>query len=92
MSRLINDDSAALGVAERAGSTAPTQPPLPPERVHEHLKRCQNLVLEQAHASFGEFAKAVSHAFDLLIDQAKTNHEVADLAQCNVFRRSTVPS
>ncbi|WP_053981324.1 DUF1631 family protein [Marinagarivorans algicola] len=87
MSRLINDSASSSG---RAGvSVSVRQAPLPPEQALVHLKRCQAIAVEHAHQSFGPFVKALNHAFDVLIDRAKSNQEVAELSGIQrLFRKS----
>lgn len=81
MSRLINDDLHSGGDTDATKErSAPKQAPLSPEQALEHLKRCQAIAVKQAHASFVPFAKALNHAFDMQIDKAKTNQEVAELS------------
>ena len=82
MSRLINDElsSENPGSHGSAGSAASRQAPLSPEQALEHLKKCQAIAVKHAHSSFAPFMKALSHAFDLQIDAAKSNQEVAELS------------
>ncbi len=88
MSRLINDDlSPSARVAVAAGVR---QVPLSAEQALVHLKRCQAIAVEHAHQSFGPFVKALNHAFDLLIDRAKSNQEVAELSGIQrLFRKNS---
>ena len=82
MSRLINDESSSENTSSRgsAGNAATRQAPLSPEQALEHLKQCQAIAVKQANNSFAPFMKALSHAFDLQIDAAKSNQEVAELS------------
>jgi hypothetical protein len=82
MSRLINDDffSGEDRSRHNAGRTNTRQVPLSPEQALEHLKRCQAIAVKHAHSSFAPFMRALNHAFDLQIDRAKSNQEVAELS------------
>ncbi|HEY7772904.1 MAG TPA: DUF1631 family protein [Marinagarivorans sp.] len=82
MSRLINDDLSTGdgGAREDAGKATARQAPLSPEAALEHLKKCQAIAVKHAHSSFGPFMKALNTAFDLQIDAAKSNQEVAELS------------
>lgn len=80
MSRLINDEvTHAQGGAQRTTTTA-RQAPLTPEKSLEHLKRCQAIAVEHARNCFSPYMKALSHAFDVQIDEAKSNQEVAEIS------------
>ena len=82
MSRLISDDLSEISRSSprKTEERHVRQAPLSPEKALELLKRCQSLAVQQAHKSFGPFMKALSHAFDLQIDAARSNQEVAELS------------
>lgn len=81
MSRLINDDLSPDAQSNQGrASRSERQAPLSPEQALAHLKRCQAIAVEHANQSFGPFMKSLSHAFDLQIDAAKSNQEVAELS------------
>ena len=82
MSRLINDEISELNQDnKRDGDDRRVRHiPLSPEKSLEHLKSCQTIAVKHARGYFGVFAKALSHAFDLQIDAARSNQEVAELS------------
>lgn len=77
MSRLIRDDKNTKG----AETVLPeVQLPLNRETVIAHLKRCQQVVNECARQAFNRYAERLDEAFNIAIDNARSNQEVAEMA------------
>lgn len=77
MSRLIRDDKNTKGT----DAVLPeVQLPLNRETVIAHLKRCQQVVNECARQAFGRYAERLDEAFNIAIDNARSNQEVAEMA------------
>jgi hypothetical protein len=86
MSRLIRDD-------KKSHPTEPEHPevslPLSREAIVAHLKRCQALVNEYSKQSFNRYAERLDEAFNLAIDSARSNQEVAEMAGVQrIFRKN----
>lgn len=77
MSRLIRDDKNPKG-EERV--LPEVQLPLNRETVIAHLKRCQQVVNECARQAFNRYAERLDEAFNIAIDNARSNQEVAEMA------------
>ncbi len=82
MSRLINDEISEHNQDDKrdGDDRKARNVPLSPEKSLEHLKSCQTIAVKHARGYFGVFAKALNHAFDLQIDSARSNQEVAELS------------
>lgn len=73
MSKLINDQSPPSVVA-------PPMQPLTGATVISHLKACQKLATDQAHAWFQRFAQDFELALVEQMNQAHSNHEAQELS------------
>lgn len=78
MSRLIRD-SKAKGKSPGGGGPDEPLPKLDRTTVVSHLKACQGIAIDQARAALRPYFEALDEAFNVEIDNAKSNQEVSEL-------------
>ena len=85
MSRLIRSDKTQKHTAQDIKEALP----LTNENIVTHLKNCQNIAVEHARTSFGKYLADLDEAFNVEIDNARSNQDVSEISGIQrLFRRN----
>ncbi len=85
MSRLIRTDKSK----KRAAPETREILPLTSDTVIQHLKACQNIAVEHARSVFKKYLSDLDEAFNVNIDNARSNQEVSEISGIQrQFRRN----
>jgi len=85
MSRLVRSDKTKQQSSPDSGEVLP----LTSETITKHLKTCQSTVVDYARSAFHKYLEDLDEAFNVDIDNARTNQEVSEISGIQrLFRRN----